>query len=108
MMENLVLAKWFGEHWPKNIPRNKRSKTLKEKLEDKFNQLGWFTCKTDCEGNYDRICFGAPMTYDNWLELVKEGIVFFDSGMHQGNPRPYAQWRANNTYWDSLILTTYE
>ena len=48
------------------------------------------------------------MNYDEWLELVKTGIVFFDSGMYQGNKRPYSQWRANNNFWNSLIEETYE
>ena len=40
--------------------------------------------------------------------LVIQGIVFFDSGMYEGNPRPYSQWRANNNLWDSLIIESYE
>lgn len=32
----------------------------------------------------------------------------FDSGMYEGNPRPYSQWRANNNLWDSLIIESYE
>ena len=48
------------------------------------------------------------MNFENWIELVKQGVVFFDSGMYVGNKRPYSQWRANNNYWDSLIVETYE
>lgn len=47
------------------------------------------------------------MIYENWIKLVKQGVVFFDSGMYQGNKRPYSQWRANNSYWDSLITENY-
>ena len=86
----------------------KTDKCLKAKLEDKFNDKGWFTCKTDENGLYCKICFGKPMNYNEWIELVKQGIVFFDSGMYQGNKRPYSQWRANNNFWDSLITETYE
>lgn len=104
-IENLVIARWYGE----TSPTNKRTdKCLKAKLEDKFNDKGWFTCKTDANGYYCKICFGKPMNYDEWLELVKAGIVFFDSGMYQGNKRPYSQWRANNNFWNSLIEETYE
>lgn len=84
------------------------SKSLKDKLEDKFNQKGWFTCKKDSEGKYNQICFGGTFNFDQWLDLVAKGIVFFDSGMYQGNKRPYSQWRANNKYWDSLITERYE
>lgn len=97
--ENLVLALWYGN----DVPAGKKGKCLKHKVEDKFNDKGWFTCKMDSTGAYSKICFGEPMTFEKWISLVKQGIVFFDSGMYQGNPRPYSQWRANNDYWDSLI-----
>ena len=102
--EHLQLARWYGN----STPINKRGKCLKLKLEDKFNNNGWFTCKTDNNGCYCKICFGEPMTFDNWIRLVSLGIVFFDSGMYQGNKRPYSQWRANNSYWDSLIVEEFE
>lgn len=101
--ENLIIARWYGN----STPKGKKGKCLKRKLEDKFNDKGWFTCKTDSSGVYSKICFGEPMTFNNWISLVRKGIVFFDSGMYQGNPRPYSQWRANNNYWDSLITERY-
>lgn len=101
--DNIEIVRWYGCA----TPNGKRGKCLKKKLEDKFNDKGWFTCKTDASGAYATICFGEPMTYDNWIQLVKLGIVFFDSGMYAGNPRPYSQWRANNSYWDGLITETY-
>lgn len=99
--EELILAHWFGK---KSCGT---SKCLKKKLEDKFNDKGWFTCKKDENGYYDRICFGEPMIYENWIKLVDKGVVFFDSGMYEGNPRPYSQWRAYNNYWESLITEQY-
>lgn len=102
---DIELARWFGT----TSPSGKRSdKCLRDKLEDKFNQSGWFTCKKDCSGKYCKICFGAPMDYQSWIKLVQKGIVYFDSGMYQGNNRPYQQWRANNDLWDSLIIEEYE
>lgn len=103
--DNIELARWFGLKSP---TKKQVDKCLKEKLEDKFNELGWFTCKTDSNGIYQEICFGNPFDYFDWIELVRKGIVFFDSGMYQGNKRPYSQWRANNTYWDSLIVERYK
>lgn len=102
--ENLVLARWYGN----SVPDGKKGKCLRSKLEDKFNNKGWFTCKTDNSGCYCKICFGKPMNFENWIELVRRGIVFFDSGMYQGNERPYSQWWANNSYWDSLIDEEFE
>lgn len=90
-VDKLTLARW-----------NKESIQLK--LEKKFNQKGWFKCLRNNEGIYDSICFGAPINYEQWINLVKSGDVFFDSGMYQGNPRPYSMWRANNRLWDLLVI----
>lgn len=98
--DHLVLARWYGN----STPADKTGKCLKEKVEDKFNQKGWFTCKMDSSGIYQEICFGKPLSFEEWIKLVSQGIVYFDSGMHQVNPRPYSEWRANNDYWDSLIV----
>lgn len=103
-INGLILAKWYGFEKPVGY----RGKTLKEKLEDKFNANGWFTCKKDSSGRYCKICFGKPLNFAEWLNLVNAGIVFFDSGMYEGNERPYSQWRANNNLWDSLIVEEYE
>ena len=103
--ENLEVARWFGLESPS---AKITDKCLKKKLEDKFNDSGWFTCKKGTDGSYQKICFGEPMTYDNWITLVEKGIVFFDSGMYQTNKRPYSMWRANNAFWESLIVDCYE
>ncbi len=92
--ENVILAQWSA-----NI--------IKNKLEKKFNQKGWFKCKTNDENIYVEIVFGKPISFDVWIEYVKNGDVFFDSGMYQGNNRPYMQWRANNLFWDKLITEKY-
>lgn len=93
-IENLVLARW-----------DKLS--IQKKLEDKFNQKGWFKCLKNQEGIYDAIVFGNPINFENWLALVKTGDVFFDSGMYQTNSRNYSQWRANNSLWEKLITSRY-
>lgn len=92
--ENLIIAKWYKE-------------SLRVKLERKFNQGGWFTCTKDSDGLYSQIHFGEPMNFDSWMKLLEEGTVFFDSGMYQGNIRPYSQWRALTGFWHSLITDTY-
>ncbi|WP_141048341.1 LlaMI family restriction endonuclease [Aliarcobacter cryaerophilus] len=85
--------------WKKDI--------LKRKLEDKFNQNGWFTVSTNRNGAYENIHFGEPMNYDSWIKLFKERQVFFDSGMYDGNMRPYSQWRATTGIWHSLITESF-
>jgi hypothetical protein len=90
----LIIAKWDHD-------------SLKEKLEKKFNQKGWFTCKKNDSGVYEKISFGPPMNFNTWLSLFKVNKVYFDSGMYKGNARNYSQWRSNTSFWDSLITDTH-
>ena len=92
--DGLILARWDREN-------------LNSKLTKKFGHHGWFKCNKDKDGFYNEIAFGEPMVFDNWIKLVEQGVVFFDSGMYVGNARNYSQWRANNNHWDSLITRTY-
>jgi hypothetical protein len=88
--EHLLLARWDCE-------------SIKQKVERKFNQKGWFKCQRDESGTYTEIVFGAPITFEQWLADVKKGQIIFDSGMYQTNTRNYSQWRAVNSYWENLI-----
>lgn len=97
----VIIARWYS--YAKENSDNKKSKLLKNKVEDKFNQKGWFTCKMNAEGFYDKIYFGRPLTFERWLDLVKQRTIFFDPGMYEGNSRPYCQWRANNKLWEDLL-----
>lgn len=90
----VVIASWSAE-------------LMKRRVEKKFNHLGWFKCVKDDDGIYKKIVFGNPIDFNSWIAGVKKGLIFFDSGMYQGNNRPYSQWRANNAYWDSLITSSY-
>lgn len=90
----IVLAKWNAD-------------SLRKKVEDKFNQNGWFKCELDENGVYTEIVFGEPLSFENWINFVKQGIIFFDSGMYATNNRPYSMWRANNALWSSLIIRRY-
>lgn len=92
--EGLTLARWDA-------------KTLKKRVESKFNDKGWFKCEKDAGGIYRSIAFGDPITFDKWIESVRAGDVFFDSGMYQTNGRNYSQWRANNSFWDNLVTARY-
>jgi len=89
---NLVLACW-------------KASSLKEKVEEKFNIRGWFICLKDDSGAFVELGFGEPINYATFIDHVKSGEVFFDSGMYEGNDRPYSQWRANKTFWHARIVT---
>lgn len=93
-LDNLILAKWSADY-------------LKKRVESKFNNQGWFKCLINDSGVYSDIEFGDPITFKLWIKGVKEGLIFFDSGMYDGNTRNYSQWRANNKYWESLVTEGY-
>jgi hypothetical protein len=96
-VDNLEIAKWSSSG----------NKSLREKVENKFDQEGFFICKKDSNGVYNSIQFGDTMNFDSFIENVKNGDIYFDSGMYQGNNRPYSQWRANNSFWNSKITQVY-
>lgn len=90
-IDDLTIARWDATE-------------LKKKVENKFNQKGWFKCLRDSTGRYSSIVFGRPIDYNTWIGYVKKGDIYFDSGMYDGNKRPYSQWRANNAFWNKLII----
>jgi hypothetical protein len=94
--EGLVLAAWNGA-------------SLKKKLENKFKEHGWFKCIQESRGHgkYTGMVFGGPIEFEDWVEQVRLGNVYLDSGMYEGNSRKYSQWRASNQFWTSLIEETY-
>lgn len=92
--DDLLIVKWDAP-------------SIKDKVERKFNNCGWFKCIKNKEGVYSKIVFGDPINFDKWIEGVLNGLIFFDSGMYQGNARNYSQWRAYNNYWDSLVTDTF-
>ena len=94
----MLLAKWYG--YEKN--NNSKKTALETKVKNKFNNKGWFKCVME-NNIYTKIIFGKPISFETWIEYVKSGDVYFDSGMYQGNIRPYSQWRSDNIFWDNLV-----
>lgn len=93
--DDLVLAHWSASN-------------LSSKLSRKFGQKGWIKVYADAQGRCSTLAIGDPISYGRWINDVRAGLVFLDSGMYDGNPRPYQSWRANNSYWDHLIVRRYE
>ncbi len=95
-VEDLVLAAWCVD-------------SLKTKLENKFNELGWVKCirESNGRGKYVGMNFGGPIRFEDWIDQVCLGNVYLDSGMYEGNNRKYSQWRAKNTFWESLTEERY-
>jgi hypothetical protein len=87
------------------------NKKMEKHVNDKFNKKGFFICKKNKNMIYDKICFGLPLTYNLFLEKIKSGDIFFDSGMYYDSDKPnnrlYSQWRANINFWNNLIIEEY-
>jgi hypothetical protein len=80
---------------------------MRKHVNSKYNQKGFFICKTDKDGIYNKICFGCPITFEIFIKNIKDGIIYFDSGMYDGNSRLYSQWRASSKFWNKLIIEEY-
>ena len=96
-IDYVVLAKW-------------RAASLNKKLREKFGVYGWAKVVRLGRGHgiYTTIQFGGPIEFDSWIEDVRKGIVYLDSGMFEDNKlRNYSSWRANNAYWAEQVEETY-
>lgn len=77
---------------------------LRKNINQKFNQNGFFICKKE-NGVYNKICFGKPFNFEQFVIGMKNKEIIFDSGMYEGNTRNYSQFRSpNGKFWESLIV----
>lgn len=118
--DNNILALYSYEHdkrKDKNINFNSDqiiciavwSKDKMEKhVNTKFNQKGFFICKKNKKDEYEKICFGSPISYDVFIDKIKSCDIFLDSGMYHDNKKPntrlYSQWRASQKFWNNLLI----
>ena len=96
--EKSVRAKWNGG----------RKVSFKEKWNNKWDENGWFICRMDKDGKYNSIVFGRPQKFKFFIDHLKTGEIYFDSGMYYGNSRNYCQWRTPKAFFDNLIVETYD
>ena len=80
---------------------------MKKHVNDKFNQKGFFICKKNKKNEYNKICFGGPITFEYFIQNIKDNIIIFDSGMNEDTSRNRSQWRASKSFWDNLITEEY-
>lgn len=76
---------------------------IKTLVNNKFNKRGFVLCTKNNDNKYANIFFGKPINFELWIELLKKGKIFFDSGMYQGNDRYYSMWRASHEIWNECI-----
>ena len=85
----------------------KKSK-LEKHINSKFGVKGFYICKKNTkDGTYDKICFGNTIDFPYFKKGLENGTIILDSGMYEGNPRQYSQFRASSNMWDSLITEEY-
>jgi hypothetical protein len=83
-----------------------KSEKIKQHIENKFNQKGFFLCKKT-RATYEKISFGKPFTFEYFIECIKTHKIIFDSGMRDGNSRNYSMFRGKLSFWDELITEEY-
>lgn len=85
-------------------------KLLKDKVETKFNQHGWFKCNIKNERFYE-IIFGDKITLSIFLDWVRQGDVILDTRLKEKRPdntdRYGMNWRAPKNFWKSKSTFTY-
>jgi len=84
---------------------------MKKLVNSKFNHNGFVICSKNKNGVYNNIKFGQPFDFKLFIQNIKNGKIYFDSGMYFDNDKPnnrsYSQWRANKNFWTTLITEEY-
>jgi hypothetical protein len=80
---------------------------LKNKIEEKFNKFGFIILKKNKSNIYDKMLIGKRIDFDFFIKMIKQRLVYFDSGMYETNKRNYSQFRASYKLWDKLIIQEY-
>ncbi len=74
-------------------------------LQSSCYQKGWVKFISE-NGAISEMLVGSPLTFNQWIDDVRTGDIFLDSGMYfdpiKPNERPYSNWRASNSFWESL------
>jgi len=94
-IDNLLIVIWYKDK-------------IKNHINNKFNNKGFFICKKDNSNKYNKICFGKPFDFYYFIESIKNYDIIFDSGMNQDNNRNYSHFRSKNKdFWEKLIIEEY-
>ena len=66
-------------------------------INNKWNKKGFFICKKNNDGIYNKICFGDTITFNYWIQQVKEQNIYYDNyssydGRWRGGFRASKKW----------------
>jgi len=70
----IVLVVWYGDR-------------LRENVDMKWNQRGYFQVHRGSDGRYSHVSFGRPFGYEDVIRGIRRGWVIFESGMVENNNR---------------------
>lgn len=76
---------------------------LEKHVNNKFGVNGFYICKKNKDGVYDKICFGKTIDFQFFKTGLENGSIILDSGMYKGNSRNYSSFRAAKSLWNQLI-----
>jgi len=103
-----IIVIWYAEKMRANI-------------EAKFNKNGLFMCEMNSrvipvvntetniktkiiEKYYDKIIFCRPFNYEYFIDALRRGEIYLDSGMYTGNSRNYSQFRGNGAFYQKILV----
>ena len=104
--EKISFQEEFQTNEPIELARWSKSKLEKHILR-KFGVKGFYICKKNNENVYDKICFGKKIDFQFFKTGVENKKIILDSGMYQGNKRPYSSFRASKALWYDLLTEEY-
>ena len=79
---------------------------LEKTINNKFNNKGFYICRKNKEGYYNKISFGAPISFEKWLESFKTKKIYYD-GYSKLTGRWRGCFRASKTWWNNFITEEY-
>lgn len=80
---------------------------LEKNVVNKFGIKGFYICKKNKDGFYDKICFGKTIDFQFFKTSLENRTIYLDSGMYIGNNRNYSSFRADKSFWNKLITEEY-
>lgn len=83
------------------------SKNLEDKINNKFNQLGFIIFEKNKDNIYNKLLIGNNINFIDFIKLFKENKIIFDSGMYAENSRNYSHFRASFNIWKEFIVEEY-
>lgn len=86
---------------------------LESNINNKFNKNGIIIAERkrqegkgkSSHATFNRLRVGKPFDYEHFVHNLFSHRIYFDSGMYDGNNRPYSMFRCADTlFWNELLI----